>query len=235
MANGKKTGRDGLAYLGAKGTELVGAAEASPSLVVGTWYVSTGQAESGSKIPVTVGHFFVASKADALVVGDKCVPVTFSLLGYARSKSLDASKSVVDATTDIDDVSDFESDGLVTTTGSINGYDIVGGSTSAVMKIKEQFAYTVYATAGSAGAADSISEVDISTPKNLLMIDWTAREPVEGASAEIDLMPVIFTQASKSVDYGSIRTLNCNFSVVSDDGAGVKPTHYVGPYRLPAA
>jgi len=232
MSNGKTTGRQALSYAITKGTELSGI---SSGILKGIWYYVTAK-DDATLLPsaVGVGRAFLCSKAvAALAAGDAVVPLTLALLGFVRDKQLDASKTAVDSTTDIDEESDSLSDGLVARTGSLNGMDVVDTPTST---LKAQFTHTIVATAAvTPGDVDVITAKDISTPKQLIMIDWGGRSPVEGEEIIADIMPVIFTQMSQGASYGGVKSLNFNFTVVSQDDDGCKPTHFVGPYRAPVS
>lgn len=231
MANGKTTGRDAIAYSLAKGTVITGITGA---LAKGVWYYVLAR-DTSSLIPAgpSVGRAFLCSLAvAALAAGDSVVPLTPSLLGFVRDKTLDATKTAIDATTDIDDESDFISDGLVGKTGTLNGMDT---NDSPTVALKAQFYHTITATAGGEGEADALVETEISTPKQLIMINWSGRAPVEGEPLDVDIMPVLFTSASQGASYGGVKSLNFNFQVVSDDGEGCKPTHYTGLFRDVAA
>jgi hypothetical protein len=230
MSNGKTTGRDALAYTITKGTELSGV---ESGILKGIWYYVMAKDASTLLLgTVGVGRAFLCSKAvTALAAGDSVVPLTLALLGFVRDKQLDASKTATDSTTDIDEVSDYISDGLVSKTGSLNGYDLEDSPTRI---LSAQFQHTLKATAGAVGEADTIVATDISTPKQLIMIDWTGRAPVEGQEIKVDIFPATFTAMSQTSSTGSVKTLNFNFTVVADDGAGCKPTHFEGPYRAVA-
>jgi hypothetical protein len=231
MANGKATGRQAKANLITKGTLVSGT---SAALAKGKLYYVASRATTGSLIPenVSVGRAFLCSKAvAALVEGDSVYPLTLSLLGFGRDKTLDASKTVQDSTTDIDDESDNISDGLVAKTGTINGYDLVDSPTAI---LKAMFHHTITATAGETDAADTLVETDISTEKTLVMLDWTGRDAVEGQAVEYDIFPCIFTQMSKGASYNGTDTLNFNFTVCASDDDGCRPTHYTGLYRATA-
>lgn len=230
MANGKSTGRKARAYALTKEAALTGT---SATMLKGIWYYVAAVDASASTIPtnVGVGRAFLCSKEATLGAADSLIPLSLSMYGFARDKSLDASKTVQDATTDIDEETDQISDGLVTKSGTINGYDLVDSPTAT---LKAQFQHTLVATA-SAGQADSIAKTEISTPKQLIMLDWTGGDVDEGDPIVVDIMPVIFTGMNKGASYGGVNTLNFNFSCVADDGAGCKPTHYEGFFRAVVA
>lgn len=230
MANGKTTGRDAIAYSLAKGAAVSGT---SGALLKGVWYYVMAR-DASSLIPanVSVGRAFLCSQAvSALAADDSVIPLTASMYGFVKDKTLDATKTAVDATTDMDDESDFISDGLVGKTGTLNGLDTDNAPTAG---LKTQFYHTITATAGTEGAADTLTETPISTPKQLIMVNWSGRDPVEGENIEVDIMPVIFTSASQGASYGGVKSLNFNFQVTADDGEGCKPTHFTGPFRATA-
>jgi len=235
MAGIKTLGNHGLAYLLTKGTELEGASSDGPVLTEGAWYYVTAKAAEGSKMPVRVGLPFQAASAISMsVVGDKCIPLTKSLLGFARDKSLSQSKATVDATTDSNNgIAQQLSDGIVTTSGSISGYNEIPAENSAQETIIKMF--QTYARDKN-GTVD-VSEV--STPICLLMIDWTARRisaagPSDGEKCEIDILPVIFTSKNTDGAYGSAKGFNCDFVGQQSDDDGCEPLHWVGVYNFAA-
>ena len=231
MANGKATGREAVASLMTKGEIISGITGA---LAKGVWYYVISRDDS-SLIPanVSIGRAFLCSKAvAALAAGDSVYPLSATVIGFTRDKSLNASKTVTDATTDLDDEADNISDGLVSRTGSLTGYDTKDTATAT---LKAAFNHSIIATAGAAAAADALVESEISTPKQIVMIDWTGREKVEGEDMLVDIFPCIFTSMDTGASYGSVRTLGFNFTVVASDDDGCKPTHFEGPFRAPAA
>lgn len=223
----KTLGNHGLAYLLTKGTVMT-----TGSLTVGNWYYVTAKAEA-SVLPVRVGLPFPAATALALASGDKVIPLTKNLLGFARGKSLSQSKATVDATTDSNNgIAQQLSDGIVTTSGSISGLNEIPVANSAQELIIKMFQTYGRDTAG------TIEVTEVATPISLLMIDWTARRvsaagPSANEPAEIDVMPVIFTSKNTDSDYGSAKGFNCDFSAQQSDDAGCEPFHYVGTYYFP--
>ena len=235
MAGIKTLGNHGLAYLLTKGSVIEGAASSSPVLVEGSWYYVTAKAEVGSVMPVRVGLPFQAASAITLsVVGDKCIPLTKKLLGFARDKSLSQSKATTDATTDSNNgIAQQLSDGIVTTSGSISGYNEIPEANSAQETIIKMF--NTYAR----DASGTVTVTEVSTPICLLMIDWTARRisaagPSDGEKCEIDILPVIFTSKNTDGAYGSVKGFNCDFVGQQSDDDGCEPLHWVGVYNFAA-
>lgn len=235
MAGIKTLGNHGLAYLLTKGTELSGATSDGPVLTEGSWYYVSAKAASGSVMPVRVGLPFQAASAISMnVVGDKCIPLTKSLLGFARGKNLSQSKQTTDATTDSNNgIAQQLSDGIVTTSGSISGYNEIPESGSAQETIIKMF--NTYAR----DASGTVEVTEVSTPICLLMIDWTARRisaagPSDGEKCEIDILPVIFTSKNTDSDYGSVKGFNCDFVGQQSDDDGFEPLHWVGTYNIAA-
>jgi len=235
MAGIKTLGNHGLAYLLTKGTEISGAATESPTLTKGAWYYVKAAAE-GSVLPVRAGLPFQAASALALsAVGDKVIPLTKSMLGFARGKNLSQSKATTDATTDSNNgVAQQLSDGIVTTSGSISGLNEIPVAGSAQETIIKMFNTYARDTAG------TVAVTEVSTPISLLMIDWTARRisaagPSDGDLCEIDIMPVIFTSKNTDSDYGSAKGFNCDFAGQQSDDDGCEPVHWVGTYNIAAS
>lgn len=234
MAGIKTLGNHGLAYLLTKGTVMTGDAS-TVKTTEGEWYYVTAKAESGSVLPVRVGLPFQSASALTLASGDKCIPLTKKLLGFARDKSLSQSKATVDATTDSNNgIAQQISDGIVTTSGSISGYNEIPEANSAQETIIKMF--QTYARDKN-GTVD-VSEV--STPICLLMIDWTARRisaagPSDGEKCEIDILPVIFTSKNTDGAYGSAKGFNCDFVGQQSDDDGCEPLHWVGTYNFASA
>jgi hypothetical protein len=236
MAGIKTLGNHGLAYLLTKGTEISGAATDSPVLTEGSWYYVSAKAAEGSVMPVRVGLPFQAASAISMsVAGDKCVPLTKHLLGFARGKSLSQSKQTTDATTDSNNgIAQQLSDGIVATTGSISGYNEIPAENSAQEMIIKMFQTYARDNAG------TVEVTEVSTPISLLMIDWTARRisaagPSDGEACEIDIMPVIFTSKNTDSDYGSVKGFNCDFVAQQSDDDGFEPLHWVGVYNIAAS
>ena len=233
MAGIKTLGNHGLAYLLTKGTELVGDASTKKT-TEGDWYYVTAKAESGSVLPVRVGLPFQSASQLTLATGDKCIPLTKSLLGFARDKSLSQSKATVDATTDSNNgIAQQLSDGIVTTSGSISGYNEIPAANSAQETIIKMF--QTYAR----DKNGTVTVSEVSTPICLLMIDWTARRisaagPSDGEKCEIDILPVIFTSKNTDGAYGSPKGFNCDFVGQQSDDDGCEPLHWVGVYNFAA-
>ena len=233
MAGIKTLGNHGLAYLLTKGTVMTGDAS-TVKTVEGEWYYVTAKAETSSALPVRVGLPFQSASALTLASGDKVIPLTKKLLGFARDKSLSQSKATVDATTDSNNgIAQQISDGIVTTSGSISGYNEIPEANSAQETIIKMF--NTYARE----ASGTVTVSEVSTPICLLMIDWTARRisaagPSDGEKCEIDILPVIFTSKNTDGAYGSVKGFNCDFVGQQSDDDGCEPLHWVGTYNFAA-
>lgn len=232
MAGIKTLGNHGLAYLLTKGTVMTGDAS-TVKTTEGDWYYVTAKGEA-SVLPVRVGLPFQSASALTLATGDKCVPLTKNMLGFARGKSLSQSKATTDATTDSNNgIAQQLSDGIVTTSGSISGLNEIPTLNSAQESIIKMFQTYARDTAG------TVDVSEVSTPISLLMIDWTARRvsaagPSDGEQCEIDILPVIFTSKNTDSDYGSVKGFNCDFVGQQSDDDGFEPLHWVGTYNISA-
>jgi len=228
-----RTGRDKFVYLLTEGEALAGVAD---SIVKGKFYYVTAKAEAASVLPVDVGDPFLCSKDATLADGDECVPLSKELLGFVRDSGLDASKGVQDVTTDENDEADYTSDNLVSKTGSFGGYDKKGTSSeTAAQKLFKQFERLGVATAGVAEAADTVSISEIEHGDILLMVDYDARHHNEGDIVDIDIFPALLTSMSKSSNTGSVNPLTFNYTRKAVSETGMKPLHYIGPWRAEAA
>lgn len=229
----KTLGNHGLAYLLTKGTEMVGDASTIKT-TKGAWYYVTAKAESGTVLPVRVGLPFQSASELVLATGDKCVPLTKNMLGFAKGKSLSQSKATTDATTDSNNgIAQQLSDGIVATSGSISGLNEIPTLNSAQESIIKMFQTYARDTAG------TVVVSEVSTPISLLMIDWTARRvssagPSDGDQCEIDILPVIFTSKNTDSDYGSVKSFNCDFVGQQSDDDGFESIHWVGTYNIAA-
>lgn len=229
----KTLGNHGLAYLLTKGTEMVGDASTIKT-TEGAWYYVTAKAEAESAMPVRVGLPFQSASELVLATGDKCVPLTKNMLGFAKGKSLSQSKATTDATTDSNNgIAQQLSDGIVATSGSISGLNEIPTLNSAQESIIKMFQTYARDTAG------TVEVSEVSTPISLLMIDWTARRvssagPSDGDQCEIDILPVIFTSKNIDSDYGSVKSFNCDFVGQQSDDDGFESIHWVGTYNIAA-
>ncbi len=234
MSRGIKTlGNHGLAYLLTKGNALSGS---TAKAAKGNWYY-VAEKDDASVLPVRVGLPFLAKTELDLEADDKIVPLTPLLLGFARGKSLGHTKNVVDATTDSDaGVAQNLTDGVVTASGSISGYNEIPAAGSAQEIIMQQF----QAIARQSDDDGTVEVKELESETLLLMIDWTARRkkasgPAEGDVCEIDITPAIFTSKNTDSDYGSPKGFNVDYTATSRDDDGFEPIHWVGKYYLPVA
>ena len=185
-------------------------------------------------MPVRVGLPFQSASELVLATGDKCVPLTKNMLGFAKGKSLSQSKATTDATTDSNNgIAQQLSDGIVATSGSISGLNEIPTLNSAQESIIKMFQTYARDTAG------TVEVSEVSTPISLLMIDWTARRvssagPSDGDPCEIDILPVIFTSKNTDSDYGSVKSFNCDFVGQQSDDDGFESIHWVGTYNIAA-
>lgn len=225
----KTLGNHALAYLLTKGEVMT-----TGTLTVGSWYYVKAKATAASTLPVDIGLPFPAATALVLAEGDKVLPLTKKMLGFARGKNLSNSKNVQDSTTDSDEGQQSNlSDGVIATSGSISGYNEIPAANSAQLDIIAMFAPVLSDVAG------TISVKEVTTPVCLLMLDWTARRlkasgPSAGDVAEIDILPVIFTSKNTDSDHGSVKGFNCDFTATASDDDGCKKAHYIGTYYFPS-
>lgn len=236
--NGKVDGKHGAAFLVKKEAEMT-----TGALVVGKWYAVKARGEA-SVLPenVTPGLYFLCSKTATLAAGDVVIPLdTSRLLGQARDKSVDHSKSVADATTDIDfPHTQNIVDGAVSTTGTVNGYLMIDEDDSAMIEFMSRFETVGYGKAGAAGEADVITVKKISSPTELILIIWNYNVYGEDGLSEGDMInanfiPAILTGQTSGGSYGSPVSLNFNYTGQACDEDGCRPYRYFGPFHKEAA
>lgn len=228
-----RTGRDKFVYLLTEGSAIAGI---SGEIDKGKFYYVTAKAEAASVLPVAVGDPFLCSKDATLADGDECIPLTKEFVGWVRDSGFDASKGVQDVTTDENDEADYISDNLVSKTGSFGGYDKKGTSSeTAAQKLFKQFERLGVSVAGETGVADSVTISEIEHGELLIMVDYDARNHAEGDNVDIDIFPALLTSMSKSANTGSVNSLTFNYTRKAVSDNGMKPLHYIGPWRAEAA
>jgi len=142
------------------------------------------------------------------------------LVGFARSKSINYSKSTVDMTVDKDEFTDQRSDGLVAISGDINGYKLnCNESTSATFKLENMFIDIVVQN----GTTTEGSTYEKSTPIVVLALIWQ-KTINAGGLVEIDVVPAQITSMGDSADYGSATTRNMSWTGCAKSEKGVIPT-----------
>lgn len=230
--NGKSEGGMAMAYL-----VSIGAAITTGSLVKGTFYYVKSKASAASGLPanIAVGLPFQAATAIALAEGDEVYPLTMKPLGFARDKSIDASKNQVDTTTDIDyPNSSSMNEEAITRTGSVSGYLMLDAKDSAMMKFMAQFQNLVYAD------DDGVTVTAPSSEIVLLAFDWLAKTygkagPAEGDARHVEFLPVTLSNTSKSASKGSAVTLSFNYNGQPKTEEGLEGATYIGPHYAPVA
>lgn len=216
-----RDGRKALVYIGKVASE-----KASGALLAGHWYAITKKAEAGTTKfgNLEVGHMLYVSKSASITPaeGDECVKVDLLFLGSSTSKQLTESKSTSDVTCDKDDSANYVTNGVVSSSGSISGYDLLDPNVeSGINYVRAMFNDVV--TYGPDGTP-TLKSVD-KTEKTLLFFMWDARDAEEGESVGVDVLPAYLTEKSRDSSYGSPQSMNLNFQGCDSDEHGIK-RHY---------
>lgn len=215
--NTARDGRKALVYI------LLKNGEEATTLKKGVWYAITAKASSSSKFGnLDVGDLYFCSKDEsALSSGDKAVPMKKLFLGQAQSKTLSESKSTSDVTCDKDKSTNNTCNGIVSASGTINGYDLIDtAEESGINYIRTLFNDVVTYKNGvpTKKTADR-------TAKTLLLFVWDARDAEEGDLVSCDVAPSIITEKSRDSQYNSPQTMNLSFTVCDSDDDGVNRSY----------
>lgn len=217
--NQGRDGKKGLAFFldVENGTQVSGGS----SLSAGDIGFILEKGESSVFGAAEVNTPFFAPASITLATGDKFLKCTPYFLGFATSKSVSYSKETQDITCDFDVAlgkTNSVTDGVVTTSGSISGMNMVAsGSSNAINKIKSRFGSILEVT--DAGVATLI-EAD-TTSKDVLVIIWNFRDvKSSGDIYDMEVLPVLFTSQNKSSDYGSPQSFNLDFNSNATDENG---------------
>lgn len=209
--NNVRDGRQSKVYLLSFGTtELT-------SVTKGHVYAVAVKGASTTLGDLEVGDIFVAVGTFAIGTNDKVVEVTPKFLGGATDKDISFEKSTTDITCDKDDANNIVSNGIVSSSGTINCMDLLETGDTAANIIKQRFnkMVTYDATTG----APTVSEKD-RTEKDMLMFVWDARELNTGEYIGIDIVPAFLTSQAHGSAYGSGQTFTINFSGADTDEHG---------------
>lgn len=112
-------------------------ADTAPALTSGTWYMITGKAASGSKLPtnLTTGDVFFqrtsnspVSSTAAFTSNDAVKYLTLTRAAFVTDISMSVSKEKFDETVQTDDVKSYQVSSKPEKTGTISGYWIDNNS-----------------------------------------------------------------------------------------------------------
>lgn len=200
-----RDGRKSLAYILEVGEAGTGA------IAKGKIVLVTGKASSASVFgDVPVNHFFIANKEVTPATGDTYKSVSKLFCGFATGKSVSESKNVTESTIDYDGAASYETDGIVTKSGSISGLLVTEAlsSTSAINPIKQRFDSMM--EVGTDGTVTYVGAK--TTEKDILLIIWNGRDASTGDLIECEVIPALFSSLSKGGEYGSNQSFSVDFS-----------------------
>lgn len=214
-----RDGKKGLAFLldVENGTLVSGGS----SLAAGDIGFITAKDASSIFGAAEVNTPFFAPAALTLATDDKFFKCTPYFLGFATSKSVSYSKDTQDVTCDYDVAigkTNNVTDGVVTTSGSISGMNMLAsGTTNAINIIKSRFGSILEVT--DAGAATLIA-ADTEN-KDVIVIIWNFKDvKASGDIYDMEILPVLFTSLSKGADYGSPQSFDLDFTSNATDENG---------------
>lgn len=204
-------GRQSVVYL------AEAAEEKATSIKKGHWYWITAKAATGSIFgDMKVGKAYYSAKdSEELAEGDECYEVSLELLGQANSKELSFSKEAMDVTCDKDDLANYSSDGIVTISGSVNGYNLADRGYTAIKKLRQMFSdVTVIKKEG-------IETYEArTTEKCVLFFFWNLRDAKEGDIVMVHQVPAFVTEMGIGSEYGSGQTMDLSVQGCASDEDG---------------
>lgn len=233
MAYKKQSGRKAVVSLIVEGAAVSGGT--SVTLTKGTFYTVLKKLASGSALPASEGHQFLATDALALAEGEKVIPLSDpwtkdNIFGFANSKGFDQNKNSYDQTVDWDDENDTALDDLVTRSGSISGFTLNDAPEGcAYNKIQAEYMHTVDQNA----TETANKEIAPSTPVHLICYIDNKETPKAGDKVFLRFIPVQISQISESSSYGSATTCQMSWVGAERTEAGSKATKLAA--TIPAA
>lgn len=226
--NNARDGREALVYFAEVATTP------ATTFRKGHWYFIKGKAETLSDFKdLEIGHpWFCTANVTTPQDGDSAVEVKLRFLGGAKDKDLQFSKNTTDITCDKDGSQNMTSDGVIASSGSVSGYDLMetngAADEAAINQIRTRFNDV---------AIDSGSEVKVykskTTEKDILFFIWDDRNVEVGQPFACDIVPCMLTQLSRSSSYGSPQSFDLSFDGVDSDENGNRRMYYQGIYAEP--
>ena len=218
MSKKAQAGRNCRAYLLTLGTEV------TDTGVAGSWYFVKAKATSGSAIPsdIPVNKPFRVGTALTLVEGDILVPISKTLLGFAKDKSVSGSKGTLDVTCDEDNVKDVISDKLASKSVDISGNNF--GLASDPVKTLENHFGDIITDDGS----DTYELTEVVHSKIWLMIAFMDRDLESGGSYKTVIIPVVPTSIKLGGAMSSVQDFSIQGEGAASDENGYEGVTYYG-------
>ena len=237
--NQVRDGRKGHAFVMYETGEVIPAPSgdgASPLKKGHFYYIVSKGAASGFDAEDEVGDtIYISDKSKiAMKTGDSVKLIDLAFLGFANEKSLSESKNTNDVTCDKDDSSNFVSDGITTTSGNVNGYNLMREGedyeSKALNAIKASFHKMVIEDA--AGVRTVTNQTN---KKFMLMFNWDSKDIEPGEHFSADIVPCFLTQNEKSGSYGSGSSMNLSYQGCDSDEYGHQRMELQAVYVAPEA
>ena len=196
----------------------------SGALKKGNWYRIDEKDTSSTALgkDTKVGDvIYVDNTGITLATSDKVTPIEWLFLGEATGKSMSDSKSVADVTCDKDDSANNVCNGIVSTSGTINGHDLLDpDEASGINYVRQLFSRMIVYK----GGVPTVVEKDKSS-KVLLLFMWDARDVEAGELVACDIMPAFITEKSRDAQYGSPQSMNISFTGCDTDDEGRRKSY----------
>ena len=208
------------------------AEEKATTLKKGHWYWVAAKAATSSIFgKLNVGEAWACVKdSESLAEGDECYEISLELLGQATSKEMTLSKEPIDVTCDKDKMSNSTSDGIVTATGSIDGYNLIDRGYTAIKKLRQMFGDVNVIT--SEGITKYTAET---TKKCVLFFFWNLRDLKEGEIGQLNVIPAFVTEQGLGSNYGEGQSMNLSFQGCASDDEGHLFGYYEYEFYKPVA
>lgn len=206
-----KGGRQSVVYLASS------AEEKATTIKRGKFYWIAAKAATGSIFgDMKVGRaFYAAKESETLAEGDECYEISLELLGQANSKELSFSKEAMDVTCDKDDLANYSSDGIVTISGSVNGYNLADRGYTAIKKLRQMFSDVTVIT------SEGITTYEANTTKKcVLFFFWDIRDAKDGDTVMVHQVPAFVTEMGLGSEYGIGQTMDLSIQGCASDEEG---------------
>ena len=167
------------------------------------------------KVPV---YFpFYCDSTIAVAEDDEVYELSTKFIGFANDKSVSYEKTTTDATVDQDEDTDYVTDGSVSVSGAISGYDMIEDAGGTVDIVRSRFTNIIDST------GDDVEFVEAkTTSKDALLIVWQANGAEIDSIVTMELFPCFITTNNHESSYGSPQGLSFDFQGCSTTDYGLK-------------
>lgn len=208
-----RDGREAISFILEPASSSV--KDSSATLAAGDIAFVIAAAVAGSYKDVPLRRPIMATAAMTGTTGDEIVKTTAYFCGFATSKSKGSSKSTQDVTMDYDEKNNSIVSDNVAVSGSINGFAItesLADTHSAINIIKSRFDDIIENDGGTITVKEASP-----TEKDIMALFWNWRDIKVGDLAEIDIVPVLFSNLNTDASYQNGQAFNVDFTGNSGD------------------